>query len=364
MILAKRKILIAVFMTIFALCAILRAPFTSNERTLETSLAKVTPENKCLDSFKLTKFSPKFSNNNTQMFFISVNSGSEDNSMGGREICSVESAIRNSDLPVKVLFTKAFINIEKNVHLCKLVQNYYPQKMQLFYINIREVFEGTPFYGIQQRMVGDKYKYRGLHLSDMTRSALIYKYGGFYADFDVFTLKSLRNVTNSVGSEYKTTVPLNCKLDEGVEMSSRITGGNFHFNAGSEFLLEVMKNTRKFFNPQIGRNHVGPGMFTRTAQMYLGLQDNERVPNFESADLSILPSFILPQNWQWVHNELYPTADRSDNYWEEMIRCSLTIHLAGSAKRQEQPSYNPNKNILSYLGPKICPVSFFDLEKF
>ena len=41
-----------------------------------------------------------------------------------------------------------------------------------------------------------------MHLSDLMRYALLYKYGGFYFDRDVLTLKTLVNYKNVVAIEY------------------------------------------------------------------------------------------------------------------------------------------------------------------
>ena len=65
-----------------------------------------------------------------------------------------------------------------------------------------EMFMDTPIEGIDSEMRRVKNEHnRAVMLSDLLRMAIVYKYGGFYSDLDAVIIRSLKRLSNVVGTE-------------------------------------------------------------------------------------------------------------------------------------------------------------------
>ena len=122
----------------------------------------------------LKHFSENFSSTNQQIFFTETGFRS---TLRGRQLCSIESAILNSGLRVKVLMTKNYLEVKQNSVISNFLYNYYPEIVDFYYIDAEEILKNTPLEGISKTRITQG-KYRGNHLSDFVRHALIYKFGG------------------------------------------------------------------------------------------------------------------------------------------------------------------------------------------
>ena len=122
----------------------------------------------------MKKFSEKFSATDQQLFFTET--GLKSN-FRGRQLCSIETAILNSGLRVKVLRTKNYLEVQNDSITSNFLHSYYPERVDFYNIDTEQILKNTPLEEITKMRI-TKGKYRGNHLSDFLRSALIYKFGG------------------------------------------------------------------------------------------------------------------------------------------------------------------------------------------
>ena len=163
----------------------------SNERTLKTS--SILGQDLCDKTINLPRFPAANADKNHQIFFVESNVLPRPR---GRTICALESAIRIGKMPVKVFFRSSVLTINHPA-LCSLVKEFYPHKLSFYTTGIEELFTGTPLQGITPRLEWN-HPLILQQMSDLMRAVIIYKYGGFYLDQDVLTLKDLRGVRNSI----------------------------------------------------------------------------------------------------------------------------------------------------------------------
>ncbi len=151
--------------------------------------------NNCNRTIGLEYFTEKHSREN-QIFFLET---SGKNYLTGREICSVESAARSSNLTVQVLMFSKSVNLTVANGSCQVYHGY--NNVNFYWVNLSKEVEETPVEGIQQRL-GEaerlQWKHRVVHYSDILRQVIVYKYGGFYADLDIVITKDLSSLTNVI----------------------------------------------------------------------------------------------------------------------------------------------------------------------
>ena len=73
------------------------------------------------------------------------------------------------------------------------------------------------------------------NLSNMVRLALVWHYGGFYADFDTVCLRTVKGLKNVVGSQ----------------SSELVNNAVFHFDRHHPFLHSIMEQQNIKFNVRI-----------------------------------------------------------------------------------------------------------------
>ncbi|XP_075255506.1 lactosylceramide 4-alpha-galactosyltransferase-like [Convolutriloba macropyga] len=155
------------------------------------------------------------------------------------------------------------------------------------------------------------------------RAALLYKYGGFYLDTDVLTLKDLTRIRNSLVIDYRYS-----DYRHGLQWTD-----------------------------------LGPPLVHKAANQYLGRDSGLDSEPVNTPDLTILPSFAFRI---YLPDPPCPklTGDNvSTSEYEDFMRCSYVLHLGGQMKNSI-PDGNPRHDIYSYIGPKICPISFSYLNLF
>ena len=164
----------------------------------QTNIDKSWTEAGCNQTLRLNNFSEDYSHTNEQIFFVETKNKK---SLNGRFSCGIESAILRSNLKVKVLFRASYVNLSESESFCNLVLSYYPDRVEFFTIDIEELMRHTPQEGILPRWRACPPHLHYNFLSDLLRHPLLYKYGGFYSDLDVLTLKSLKGLRNLYGIE-------------------------------------------------------------------------------------------------------------------------------------------------------------------
>ena len=117
------------------------------------------------------------------MYFIET---SDRSWLTPREACSLESAALMSNLRINIIFTSSFLDLHDN-STCYLYQTV--PNIHFYTVKLKDAFDDTPLERIYQREEFRNSKFRIIHLSDMLRTAIIYKKGGFYSDLDSITLR-------------------------------------------------------------------------------------------------------------------------------------------------------------------------------
>lgn len=116
--------------------------------------------------------------------------------------------------------------------------------------------------------------FRGAHISDGMRLALLHAYGGVYLDTDVLSLRPLHGLRNAAGAE-----------DEWM-----LNNAVLSFERGHPFLAQAVQTFPRTFDPHYwGWN--GPRLFTRVWKAYLAPPGHDNV-------LSVPSSEYYPLAWQ------------------------------------------------------------------
>ena len=173
----------------------------------KTQPEKKLPENKkifCNSSVNLETFSEQYSDKNHQIFFIETHGKP---TYRGRQLCTIESALRISNLKVKVVTLSPLLDTTNPI-LCRLIQEFYPEKLQFYTAQLEPLFANLPLQDILPRLDPNpkRQDFTQTHVSDFMRYALLYRYGGFNLDLDVLVLKDLAGFKNSIGMEGYTYV--------------------------------------------------------------------------------------------------------------------------------------------------------------
>ena len=165
----------------------------------------IPSENLCGKTIELPRFPAENVDQNRQIFFVETNVQPKPR---GRTICALESAIRIGKMPVKVFFRSSVLTVNHPA-LCSLVKEFYPHKLSFYTTAIEELFERSPLQGITKRLQWNHPLFL-LQLSDLMRAVMLYKYGGFYLDQDVLTLRDLTGIRNSIVTDNITSLAIAC----------------------------------------------------------------------------------------------------------------------------------------------------------
>ncbi|XP_075251953.1 uncharacterized protein LOC142344265 isoform X2 [Convolutriloba macropyga] len=337
------------------------------------------PEIKCRKRVTLPYFEEKYSTTNQQLFFIEPTF--DERVLPGRKVCAIESAILNSQLPVKVLFTADQLHFGNMSSFCRLVEEYYPERLELFTIDVASLFHTTPLDGflpLWEKSLADTPPQLGA-------VGMISKY---YQMSDLLSK------------------PNNCNLPDRSQSSAKVNGGVIHVNAGSPLIWKVMQLckdrfelSRAGFSANKTKNGTakmiadsgdykhdvfGAPMITEAVKYFLSLPHLANVTNGVYEGFTIEPAFKFMPVLRPGLSLFGKTASQKTNTdWEEVFRCSLTVHLIGPLSKifpiimprstsplAKEPKINfshpglEGYDVYSYLGPRVCPKSFSNLRMF
>ncbi len=121
-----------------------------------------------------------------------------------RQACAVESlALHNPNLTVNVFFTDAKIN-NSFVTLQKLVEKY--ANVQFFSLDVSEFMTGTLMEHWYHCTDWRRGSFHVNNLSNALRLLTVYKYGGYYFDLDVISVRPVTYYRNFVAAESENDV--------------------------------------------------------------------------------------------------------------------------------------------------------------
>ncbi|XP_075263572.1 uncharacterized protein LOC142355229 [Convolutriloba macropyga] len=328
-----------------------------------TQFANQYHKNLCGKIIKLPVFPYHNPNKNHQVFFVESSPGRK---MTGRVMCAFESALRVGKLPVKVLIRSTQTLKIDHPALCDLVQEFYPDKLSFYNVEIPELFAGTPLDGIVERLDWKNSHFK-VHLSDLMRAAVLFKYGGFYLDHDVITLKDLRQIQNTIVLDNITTYPTETCEPRSKEKSRMLNQGTMHFQKHNPVLLKYLHLMNDTYRQGLKFLALGPPLVHEAASIVLGYKNQPSTPK-KTPHLTIAPSFKFRLLATMVKVGARPpklfdlTVDGS--YFDNFVNCSYTLHMNGKKSKTRAITGNPHRDAYSYLGPKICPKSFSHIRKF
>ncbi|XP_075242585.1 lactosylceramide 4-alpha-galactosyltransferase-like [Convolutriloba macropyga] len=333
----------------------------------KTQPEKKLPENKkifCNSSVNLETFSEQYSDKNHQIFFIETHGKP---TYRGRQLCTIESALRISNLKVKVVTLSPVLDTTNPI-LCRLIQEFYPEKLQFYTAQLGPLFVNLPLQDILPRLDPNpkRQDFTQTHVSDFMRYALLYRYGGFNLDLDVLVLKDLTGFKNSIGMEGYTIPNENCEMQtKGQKQYSRmLNGGTMHFESGSPVIWEAMLEANRTYKHGIRWIDMGPVVMNRVASTTFLKSPQGASHNYESEVLTILPSFKFQAILTFIGMPDVFHLNVDPSYFENYFRCTSLVHLSGSASKTNRISGNPRHDIYSYFGPKICPISISTMKNF
>ena len=165
------------------------------------------------------------------IFFVETNSTAT--SFNLRQMCSIESAAKNNpNAQINVLSINAKIQIDdlfetyKNIKYIKL----FP----------KDIFQDTPLYDwwISNKLTKYSEYYTYAHLADALRLAVVCKYGGFYLDLDMITLRSVKPLS------YKLQFVASTENDY-----SKVGSGFIHSPKSHPFIHHLMSEFAKNYDP-------------------------------------------------------------------------------------------------------------------
>ncbi|XP_075240261.1 lactosylceramide 4-alpha-galactosyltransferase-like [Convolutriloba macropyga] len=266
-------------------------------------------------------------------------------------------------MPVKVFFRSSVLTINHPA-LCSLVKEFYPHKLSFYTAGIEELFAGTPLRGITARLQW-RHPLFLLQLSDLMRAAILYKYGGFYLDQDVLTLRDLTGFRNAIVVDNVTSIPsAKCKSTTA-ESTDLLNQGTMHFNKENIFLLNYLQLLNQTYRHGMSWIEPGPKTFHKAAQGFLGFKHTLSRP-VSTPDLTIVPGFVFRLLTLAMTPPPPPMfdVDVDGSYFDDYIRCSYVFHLTGQKTKLARISGNPRSDVYSYLGPKLCPTAIADLNRF
>ena len=307
---------------------------------------------------KLNYFTKTDSKNNEQLFFVESYGK---NTIRGRWICAIEAAIRFSELPVKVIMTTSYLSLS-SPHLRDLYLEFYPSKVMFYTIDVPKLFVGLPIEGMLSELnYTNMHTYT--HISDLMRAAILFKYGGFYLDFDALTLSSLKSHRNCVSMEGYSKPSENCS-SAAKQRSNLLNNGVMQFEAGNKFMWSYLAEAKRSYKPDLREWDVGETTMSRAAVETLNLTKGSSIHNYLSTELSILPSsvFLFLGDNGAPFRSFYTNFTSAD--WQERIACSSVLHLSGQRSKNARISGDPRRDIYSYIGPKVCPTAFSNLTSF
>ncbi|TRY80061.1 hypothetical protein TCAL_06555, partial [Tigriopus californicus] len=339
--------------TFFVIYLVLATVSSQTEETCPN--ASNSNETECfLDSSRnisLPTLEPDWINVN-KLFFIET---SGRNYLKIRQACAVESAIRESMVPVIVVFTAKDFNPRANNASKQVYELTKTHPLHFRTINVLDTLEQTPL-GPQSKVILNYIQASQKavnHLSDALRLALVYLYGGWYSDIDTVTLKPVTDFEiDTIGTDtnFETLFHLKSK-----EMGKSVANGRFYFKkARSPFLEQSLALFKVIYNPKVW-NSGGAKIMTRVLKTFCGMRQNEKltaqkcVPEKCKGVALVSSTLFYPVSWFQCSNLRNPPKTSED--WEDFFRDSYSVDFFGTSCSDEMKVLRPRfygKNVPAY----------------
>ncbi|OCT81141.1 alpha-1,4-N-acetylglucosaminyltransferase-like [Xenopus laevis] len=260
-------------------------------------------------------------------------------------LCSIESAARvYPDRPV-VFFMKGLTDINSEEDE-KRAKERFPslsalKNVYIFPLRMEELFNSTPLLRWYLKADPKQEKYWIHNLSDGCRMAMIWRYGGFYFDSDVISMRPIPEKNFLTAENLHTS-------------GSSVFGLTPHHSFAWRSLNDFVDN----YNGDVWGNQ-GPALFTRVLKQSCELHDFKSLDNVVCGNISFLhPERIYPipyVNWR-KYFEVWDKLPTFDN--------SYALHLWNYMNSQEKRTVDIGSNTLvENLYKQYCPSIYGLLSK-
>ncbi|XP_068237640.1 lactosylceramide 4-alpha-galactosyltransferase-like isoform X2 [Palaemon carinicauda] len=256
-----------------------------------------------------------------------------------RSWCSVESwAAQHPEKTVWFILVSPFIDDATGVR--KSLLNQY-SNIRIVTSNLEEIFSETPLWELFN---SDKWlrgtSWAKINLSDMLRVALVWKWGGIYADTDSICIRNTSNLTEAVG------MAANTRISNAI-----LIGPPRH-----KVFWMLMKDIQKNFRGDIwGEN--GPQAITRVMNELCKTNNFIEIAKSGKgcANMRVLPiESFYPIPYQ--HHMKY-TEDRKETEFAKLFNSSYTLHFWNKLTVNTPVSAKGN-SILNTAAKTFCPVTY------
>lgn len=258
-------------------------------------------------------------------------------------MCSVESAARvHPELRVVVLMKGLRgDNASLPRHLGLSLLSCFPN-VQLLPLDLPALFRGTPlaawYSASQQRWE----PYLLPVLSDACRLALMWKFGGIYLDTDFIVLRSLRNLTNVLGTQSRYV----------------LNGAFLAFERHHEFVALCMRDFVAHYNRWIW-GHQGPQLLTRVFKKWCSIRS--LADSRACRGVATLPSeafYPIPwQDWKRYFEDIRPEELTS------LLHATYAVHV-WNKKSQGTRLEATSKALLAQLHARYCPTTHAAMKMY
>ncbi|KAE8613148.1 hypothetical protein XENTR_v10007595 [Xenopus tropicalis] len=267
-----------------------------------------------------------------RIYFVET---SERMSPNAQFMCAVESAVRtHPDTQVTILMRGLYQqHLPRPPNLAFRLFRCFPN-VDVAPLDFERLFADTPLSSWYSAVEGHKEATDLPILSDASRLAILWKYGGVYLDTDFVVLKRLTNLANSMGTQ--STYTLN--------------GAFLSFARGHKFIELCMKDFTDSYNFWL-YGHQGPQLLTRVFKRWCSIR---RLRDRRSCrGVSVLPQeAFYPIEWQnWrKYFELISPSDLKG-----FLRNTYAVHVWNKKSKDSRPEPG---TFLDQLQSQCCPTAY------
>lgn len=251
-------------------------------------------------------------------------------------MCSVESAARAHPESQVVVLMKGLHGYESGlprnlgISLLRCFRN-----VQIQPLDLKELFQGTPLAAWYLEAQNSWEPYLLPVLSDASRIALLWKFGGIYLDTDFIVLKNLRNLTNTLGFQ-----------------SQYVLNGAFlAFERHHDFLALCIRDFVDHYNGWIW-GHQGPQLLTRVFKKWCSIRSLKE--SHACRGVTALPAeafYPIPwQNWKKYFEDISPEG------LARLLNDTYAVHV-WNKKSQGTHLEATSRALLAQLHARYCPTT-------
>ncbi|EFX67897.1 hypothetical protein DAPPUDRAFT_63673 [Daphnia pulex] len=290
-------------------------------------------------------------------FFIET-SGSA--TLNFRQACAVESlAHHNPNLTVNVLFMGGRINTSL-VTLKMLKEKY--DNIHLFSFNLDDYMAGTPLQYWYHCNGWRDGPFHVSHLSDGLRFLTLHKYGGYYFDLDVISVRPVTDLRNFVAAEsddYLGSGVLHAEFKNPVmELAVKDFAANYRQVEPIEIIFPPKYLNLNFWRRSDVWGHNGPALLLRVLKSWCKAKDLLEMDYVSCHGFNVLHySSFCPVDYSVATKEffIHRPANQSRPFW-------LTDQVVGihtwNKLTYNKPIYKNSTQRYTWLARNHCPSIF------